>query len=276
YIADITTPENRARGMGMIGAAFGLGFVFGPALAGVLCHLALENSWRPQFVVGVAAAAFSTLDLALAGARLPESLTEELRSRARAPGSRLQRMAAALRTPGLGLPILLFFLSTIAWSTLEPTLGLASKDRFEFTEAQTGYLFGYLGLIVALVQGGLTGRLVRRSGEARMALAGSLLLTVGLALLPLARHWGPLLGLLALVAVGQALLMPGLQSLISRAAAQDEQGATLGVSQGFSSLARVIGPATGGALYGIGQDYPFWFSAALLAGAFALATRLRQ
>ncbi len=97
YIADITTPENRARGMGMVGAAFGLGFVFGPALAGLLSHYALENGWRPQLVVGLAATLFSVLDLVLAAARLPESLTPELRARATAPTSGgLARLQGAL------------------------------------------------------------------------------------------------------------------------------------------------------------------------------------
>lgn len=270
YVADVTPPEERAKGMGMVGAAFGLGFILGPALGGLLSH-----GSNPQMSVGLAAAGFSLLDLLLAAALLPESLTPELRARAAAPrGSRLERMAAALRHPATGIPIAIFFLSTVAWSQLEPTAALLAQEQFGFTKSQIGYLFAYLGLLVAIVQGGFAGRMARRSGEARMILMGTLLVSIGLALVPFMTRTGGLLLALTILALGQAMNVPGLQSLISRSAAQEEQGSTLGVSQGFSSLARAVGPATGGWLFGIKHAYPFWFGAALMLVAFLMAGRV--
>ena len=276
YVADVTTPENRAKGMGMVGAAFGLGFVFGPALAGVLSHWARTQGFAPQLVVGLAAATFSLIDLVWAAARLKESLSPEARAQATAPtGKRVERMLAALRHPALQLPIALFFLGTVAWSQLEPTLARYVQERFAFQEAQTGYMFAFVGIIAAVVQGGYTGRAAKRSGEKRLVLTGSLLLVFGLGGLPLARNVTALYALLAVLAIGQALIVPSLQSLISRGAAATEQGATLGVSQGFSSLARVIGPASGGALFGVSHALPFWMGAGLMLLCVLLAARLR-
>jgi DHA1 family tetracycline resistance protein-like MFS transporter len=267
YIADVTAPEDRAKGMGMIGAAFGLGFVFGPALGAALSH--------SQQVLGLTAAGFSLLDLLLAASLLPESLTPEIRARAAAPvGNRMERMAHALRHPTIGPPILVFFLSTVAWSQLEPTAARLSQEEFHFTKGQTGLMFVYVGIIVALIQGGFAGRMARRSGESRMILTGTLLLAIGLALVPAMRSTTGLLVALAVLAAGQAMNVPGLQSLISRSTAAEEQGSTLGVSQGFSSLARAIGPAIGGWLFGVQHAYPFWFGSAIMVVAFLLSGRI--
>lgn len=272
YVADVTRPEERAKGMGMVGAAFGLGFVIGPALGGLV-----SGSGNAQMAVGVTAAGFSLLDLGLAAILLKESLTPENRARAvAARGHRLQRMASALRNPSIGPPIVVFFLSTVAWSQLEPTLTLLARNQFHFSRPQIGYTFAYLGLMVALVQGGYAGRAAKKVGEARMILAGTLLLAVGLALVPLAGDWRVLIAVVSLLAVGTSLNTPALQSLVSRSTAAAEQGSVLGVSQGFSSLARVIGPATGGWLFGHNFAYPFWAGAGLMVVAFLLAGRLRQ
>lgn len=273
YVADVTTPENRAKGMGMVGAAFGLGFILGPALAGFLSHWAEGQGLKPQLVVGLAAAGFSLLDLLFAAARLPESLTPELRAQAEAPvGTRLERMGAVLRNPATGMLIFVFFLSTVAWSQLEPTLVLLIRDPpFGFTTAGTGYLFAYVGIISALVQGGFAGRMARKSGESRMILAGTLCVALALLAIPLIRSTGALYAVLGLLAFGQAMNLPGLQSLISRGVGASQQGSAMGVSQGFSSLARAVGPALGGALYGVQHAYPFWVGAVLMVIAFLLA-----
>ncbi len=274
YVADVTTPENRTRGMGMVGAAFGLGFVLGPALAGGVSHWAIGAGHSPQLAVGLVAAGFSAVDLLLAAARLPESLPKELRQKAQAPsGSRLERMAATLRNPATALPVGVFFLSTVAWSQLEPTLARLTQEDYRFNEAQTGYLFAFLGLIVALIQGGYAGRAARKSGEGRLVLTGTCLLVLGLVLLPVAPP--PLLYVaVALAGMGQAMSVPGLQSLISKGASADSQGSTLGVTQGFASLGRVLGPAVGGALFGLNHAWPFWFGAALMLVGIGLAVRI--
>ncbi|HEU4753857.1 MAG TPA: MFS transporter, partial [Armatimonadota bacterium] len=259
----------RAKGMGIVGAAFGLGFILGPALAGLLSHGA-----NVQLTVGLAAASFSFLDLLLAAAVLKESLTPELKASAGDRGRRLERMAAALRHPIIGLPVVLFFIVTVAWSQLEPTAARLAQERFHFSAPQTGYMFAYLGLVVALIQGGFVGRIVKRTGEAPLLLVGTVLLGLGLALVPFASGTGGLYGVLTLLGAGQALTVPSLYSLVSRATAADQQGGTLGVTQGFSSLARAVGPALGGWLFGLRFAFPFWFGAALMAAAFLLATRV--
>lgn len=270
YVADVTAPEDRAKGMGMVGAAFGLGFVVGPALGGLF-----SGGPNAQMAVGLAAAGFSLLDLVLASILLKESLTPENRARAvAAQGTRFQRMAGALRHPTIGPPIVIFFLSTIAWSQLEPTLTLLARSHFHLTRPQIGYTFAYLGLLVALVQGGYAGRAAKKVGEGRLIVTGTLLLALALAALPFAKSTTALFVVVSLAAVGQALNTPALQSLISRSTAAAEQGSVLGVSQGFSSLARVLGPATGGWLFGIHIAYPFWCGAALMLLAFLLAGRL--
>lgn len=279
YIADVTDPENRTRGMGLVGAAFGLGFIVGPWIGGEAARLGERLLGSGQAMVGLTAAAFSLADLALAAARLPESLTAERRKAAAASGSRLRRMAAAIRHPALGVPVLLFFLTTVAWSQLEPTAARLAQEAFGFRPWEVGRMFAYMGLIAAIVQGGLAGRLARRLGERRMVVLGTALLGLGLLLVPwvAARHCRlGLLGAMGVLGIGQATNLPALQGLISRRAAAEEQGSTLGVTQGFSSLARVIGPAVGGALFGIEHAYPFWFGAALMGLAVMLAWRLAR
>ncbi|MFN3652439.1 MAG: MFS transporter [Armatimonadota bacterium] len=278
YVADTTAPEDRAKGMGIVGAAFGLGFVFGPAIAGITAHLAGEIDADPQIAVGLVAAAFSLLDLCLAGALLRESLPRSRRGIASAGPQppRLARMAAALTAPGTGIPILLFLLTTLAWSQLEPTLARLAQERFAFNEARTGYVFAYLGLVVAVVQGGVTGRLAQRVGERPLIVLGTVLLGVGLLLLASVGSVAGLHWALLAVGLGQALNAPGIHALISRAAAATEQGSTFGVTQGFSSLARLAGPIAGGWLFGLRHEYPFWFGALLmLLGALLAIALLR-
>ena len=268
YVADVTAPEDRAKGMGMVGAAFGLGFVFGPTLG-------IFAGPHGQLVVGLVAASLSGLDLLLAAVILRESLPADRRGASLARGPRVARMVAALRDPLIGPTIGIFFLATLVWSTLQPTLPLLlGAAPFEFGARQISGVFAYMGLLVAFMQGGLAGRMARQGGEGRMALMGLLFVLAGMLLLPGARSGGGLYAVLGLIAVGQGMCLPALQSMISRAAAADEQGGTLGVGQGFSSLARVIGPATAGALYGVGRALPFWTAAVLELIALAIAVRV--
>jgi predicted MFS family arabinose efflux permease len=266
YVADVTAPADRARGMGMVGAAFGLGFVFGPMLA------IFVGDWGQQGV-GLTAAALSLVDLALAAAILPESLPPERRREARAArGNRLRQMGQALSNPAIGPAILIFFLGTFAFGTFETTFTLFLADRLGVrSPGEVGGYFGYLGVLAALVQGGVTGRLARKTGEAPLVVAGCVLLAAGYGLLPTAAAQPAVLATLALIGFGQALNQPAVNSLISRSAGAAEQGSILGVNQGFSSLARVFGPAAGGWLYQRGPAYPYWLSAGVVVAAGGLA-----
>jgi DHA1 family tetracycline resistance protein-like MFS transporter len=267
YIADVTPPERRAKGMGLVGVAFGMGFILGPALGAWLS----QPSFGPLAVPAVAAA-LCFLNLGLAFFRLPESLPPEARvSRKRA--GRLRGMAAALADGRVGRWILLLFVATTAFAMLEWTLALFLARRFGYEREHAGYIFAYLGILVALVQGGLVGRLAQGIGEARMVRVGTAMMTVALATLPWTGSLPALLVVLALLAVGNGINTPALSSLTSRGVGATEQGATLGAAQGFSSLARAVGPIVGGAFFDRHLTLPFLAAALLMLAAFALSLR---
>jgi len=265
YVADVTAPQDRAKGMGMVGAAVGLGFIFGPMLAiGV-------GRWG-QSGIGLTAAALSFLDLLLVAGIVPESLPPERRGSAASAEGRLSRMLRALSSPTIGPPIIILFLVTLAFAALEGTITLFLTDRIGdltpqgtrvLPEATIGKYLGFMGILVALVQGGLTGRLAKRSGEAPLILAGSVLIAAGLLLLSAGHSPPSILGALAVIALGQGVNVPSVNGLVSRSAAADQQGGILGVTQGFSSLARALGPGAGGWLYGLSPTH----TAPYLAGA---------
>lgn len=265
YVADITPPEERARGMGMIGAAFGLGFIFGPAIGGLLSHFG-------PAIPFLAAGALALLNGLLALRWLPES-------RSGARGSVVQlglgerwRTLARFGTDGSGWVLFaVFFLLTFAFAALEATFSLWADRRWSFTASEVAYLFAYIGVLVTLVQGGLVGPLVRRLGERRLAAAGAVSLALGLLGIPLAPSIAGLAGALALLAFGQGTTVPAIASLISRAAPTGEQGRLLGVSQSLSALGRVLGPVWGGIAFGrIGIGAPYLTGAAVVAGALVL------
>ena len=272
YIADVTTPENRAKGMGLIGAAFGLGFIIGPALGGLLAgnDPASADLATPAFV----AAALSGVALLGVVLLLPESRPAEARQGMPAR-SRLAAILGTLRRPILSRLILIFFLVILAFSGMESTFALWAMRRFGWGPSQVAYVFAYVGVLSAILQGGLIGRLSRRFGEERLLLAGLALIAFGLLVLPAAR-WLPLLALtLGALAVGMGLVQPSLNSLISRRAGREEQGEVLGVSQSVGSLARVLGPLAAGFLFAeLGRDAPYLWGAALAAAAWLLTKLL--
>jgi DHA1 family tetracycline resistance protein-like MFS transporter len=283
YIADVTTPENRAKGMGLIGAAFGLGFVFGPAIGGIL------SQW------GIGVPFFFAGGLALANAvllyfTLPETVTPDHPARASAAG-RWSQLAAAIKQPRLAYVLAIYFLFVVAFSIMTTSFALFTMYRFGYDAKHNGYLFMYVGIIGALVQGGLIGRLVKMFGELPLVLAGAFLFALSLLAIPLA---GPQTGLSMLLlvggtfAVGNALGTPSLQTLASRSVGRGEQGGVLGITQSVSSLARTVGPLVAALLihnaiatYGADgrlhkmSDHSlrvtFWTAAAIMFLAFLLA-----
>ena len=206
YIADITTPENRAKGMGMIGAAFGLGFIAGPAIGGILAGSDPVNAdfQSPAF----AAAALSGIALIMAAFTLKESLSAEIRERlaAKSPSSRLSMFREALERPYIGLLLALTFLSTFAFAGLESTFAMWSRRQFGWGPLQNGYLFAYVGVLSAFIQGGLVGRLARRFGEATLIIQGAIALAVGIFLIPFSNSLFVLL--IAMTIAGIVLSQP--------------------------------------------------------------------
>jgi DHA1 family tetracycline resistance protein-like MFS transporter len=272
YIADVTTPENRAKGMGLIGAAFGLGFIIGPALGGLLAgnDPTSADLATPAFV----AAGLSGVALLGVAFLLPESRPPEARQ-GMLGRSRLVAIYGAVRRPILSRLILIFFLVILAFSGMESTFALWAMRQFSWGPSQVAGVFAYVGLLSAVLQGGLIGRLSRRFGEERLLLVGLALIGFGLLALPAAR-WLPLLALvLGALAVGMGLAQPSLNSLISRRAGRDEQGEVLGVSQSVGSLARVLGPLAAGFLFAeFGHDAPYFWGAVLAAVAWLLTMLL--
>ncbi len=264
YVADISTREERAKAMGLLGAAFGLGFVFGPAIGGVVS--AFFGLHAPFLLAAVMALGNAGLIALL----LPESLPVERRG----GGERESVFEVFRHADGrvYALATATYFCLIAGFSMMTTIYALFLLHRFGLDALHTGGMLAMVGLIGAFIQGGLIGRLVRRFGEARLATAGALVLTAGLFALPLVVGLGTLVLASAVVAIGNSLLMPTLSGIASRSVSEDWQGRALGLLQSAGSLARWIGPALAGWLltFDLGrpiEDYarsPLWAGAALV------------
>ena len=272
YIGDVTTPEKRAKGMGLIGAAFGLGFIIGPVVGGVLAgdDPARADLSTPALI----AAALSTAALLGVVLLLPESRT------AAQPLPHIGRVAAlraALSRPALMPLLIVFFLVILAFSGMETTFAWWAMGQFGWGPRPVGLVLFYVGLLSATMQGGLIGPLTRRFGEERLMLAGLGLIALGLLAMALARALPGLLVALTALALGMGAMQPSINSLISRRAGAERQGEVMGVAQSVGSLARVLGPLIAGALFtGFGRGSPFIWGALLVAGALAVGWRFSR
>lgn len=270
YIADSTTPENRAKGMGIIGAAFGLGFVFGPALGGLLAQY---GHGTPAFV----AAALAFGNAVFAYFRLPESLPAEKRGQIQERGFSLNRLGKAASVGGMPPLMIIYFLTIFAFATMEATFPLLTLKMFNFSEVQNGYVFAYIGVLIVILQGGLVGRLAKRFGERNLVIAGAACLAVSLAALPFATSLPMMLLILVPLAVGNGLANPSLTALISRTASQSSQGEVLGVGQSLASLGRILGPLWGGFAFAyIGMAPSYVIAGVIMVAMTGLAFAIRQ
>lgn len=262
-MADLTTPETRARGMGLIGAGFGIGFTFGPALGGGLAELGVAV---PIWV----AAGLSFVNFLLAWRFLPETRRPDS-SRSNRPINPAA-LLNAVRHPGVGLCILLTFVYIFAFAGMETTFTLFAKHQHGLRAFEVGAMLGVVGVVGAIVQGGLIHRLVRRFGEVALLPPALVVVAAGVALIAVAPLFAPMLLVFAVLAIGQGVASPSLQSLISRGVSADEQGEILGSNQSMSALARALGPACGGWLYEqASPEMPFYAAGLLLLVAAALA-----
>ena len=273
-IADVTTPENRSKGMGLIGAAFGLGFTLGPPIGGLLTH-----AFGPS-APGYAGAALAGLNALGILAMFPETrprLSKDQASGASpVPGRSRAALPEALRRADVGPPILVFGLGQLAASITQVAFPLFVSDSrlpWKFDERSIGFLFAFIGLMVGAVQGGLIGRLVKRSGEVKIAWMGLAVLAASYLIFP-SVSWRPGLYLsLAAMALGQGSMISAMNGLISRRSGADEQGRILGASQSMASLARVLGPLAAGWAYGFAPASAYYIAGAILLVALALASR---
>jgi len=262
YIADVTDERSRAAGMGMLGAAFGLGFVFGPAIGGVLS----VHSANLPFLVAGALAAFN-LVLAFFILREPRSAAERTHARTLT----WEGLVRAVSTPRVLALMILFFVITFGFANLESTFSFYLNRRFGYDRRETSFMFVYIGVLMVLVQGGLVRRLAPRLGERKLILLGTLLMGVGFLLMWYAQESLMLYLSITVVAVGNGLNTPSLSSLISRSTSGSDQGGVLGVAQAFGALARVLGPVAGTSLLVFGPSAPYLFGGAILMLACAFA-----
>ncbi len=281
YIADVTEEKDRAKGMGLIGAAFGLGFTFGPLIGGVLTEsIGLSAP-------GYFAAAFSGLAAIFGLLRLKEPAKRQVAPR-RFDGALLKRLFSDTRVRTV---LLLYFVGILAFSAFETMFirfGLAkfpgvfydtdtpnvdpTLDQLIQAAPVAGYYLCFIGLISAVIQGGLIRRLVPRFGEVKLIIAGPILLGISLAIVGLAPTWSVVILGCLFMPFGIGFNNPSLQSLLSRSVGDDVQGATLGVNQSLSSLARTAGPLLAGASFTrFGPESPLLLAAGLLFGAAVLA-----
>ena len=265
YVADSTTPKERARYMGFLGASIGLGFVLGPALGSGLARFGFGTA---AFV----AAGLAAANLAFGFFNLPETHGPERRHLS-ASRPDLSHFLAALRHPSMGRLLGATFFATLAFVAMEATFALLGEHRFGLEPSRLGFVFTYVGVVIVVVQGGLVGPLAARFGERILAVVGALLMAVGLGVLPLAPGLPVALVGLGLMAAGQGLTSPMLSTLLSRAADEDEQGGTLGLGQSLAAAARAVGPLGAGWLYDRAMGAPYAAAAAVMVlAAFLVGT----
>jgi len=284
-VADVTPPEKRAIGMGLIGAAFGVGFTVGPFLGGELTAPAIAEQLGAllggvevnRYAVPIwVAAAMSVVNLGMTAVLLPETRHPGSTTRPRplSPSAFL----AVLRHPVIGLCVLLTFVLTVAFAMMESTFTLFAEHVRGLDAPEVGRMFGVAGVVMILVQGGLIRPLVRRFGEGPLVPLGIGMLALGLAVLPFAPPVGAMVAVFVWIAIGNGISSPSLQALISKGTSDEEQGFVLGTNQSMSALARTVGPTIGGLLYsGLGPATPFLAAGAVLGLSVLLAfAALRQ
>jgi MFS family permease len=273
YIADVTAPEARTRGLGLVGAAFGLGLMTGPALGGLL---SLYGLWAPAFV----ACAIALSNVLFGLFVLSESLPPERRTAA-PTWPRLNSVAQLIglfRLAPIRVLMVTLFTLNLAFAGLQTNFPLYSHARFGWDAVRNGIFFAYVGVCAVLIQGVLLGRLQPRFGEARLVVSGLALMAIGLAGLAVAPWDWTLYPIVGLVALGTGLSIPSLTSLISRRVAASEQGRVMGGTQALLSLTMILGPTMAGLSFErVGTSAPYWLGGLLAAAALLIAhLALRQ
>lgn len=270
YIADVTDKKDRSKNMGLIGAAFGLGFILGPPIGGFLGEIGANISHSPPFGLGFGALGASFIcffNFLLALKVLKESLTPEVRARLSERESRFVMIKKFVTKKILGALLILGLLMALAMANMESTLGLYVKDRWDWSLKQTGFAFAYIGILHVITQGFIVRKLMPKLGEARMMTLGLILATIGFTGIAFAGSTIPLAVTVTLLGFGTGIFNPALMGSISLTAEPQDQGAAMGVQQSFSALGRIFGPMSAGWVYeNIDRSASF-----ILAGIFSLS-----
>lgn len=255
YIADVSPPEKRSKSMGLIGMAFGFGFIMGPALGSFSADkFGLSG---PGWVAGgICAVNFLLTAILLVESRKPtgESVVHRVR---------LAQWAHTFQNRTVAFLIVMYFFATFAFASFEMTIGFILRDNFGYGPKQIGYYITYCGVLSAVLQGGGIGPLVKRFGERTLLSMALIIAAVGLVILPYATTQASLLIGLAIFAAGSGIHRPPLFGLISLMTPANEQGATMGVSQSASSLARIVAPFFAATVYEYSKALPYLICAAM-------------
>jgi DHA1 family tetracycline resistance protein-like MFS transporter len=278
YIADTTTHEERAKGMGLIGAAFGMGFILGPPLSGALAHLGSKHGMAGNLLPGIVAGSLSLTALVVALLVLGESKTPDATVRSSLPPQFDPKVWREMSSHTILLAIMAtLFIALLAVAGMETSVTLHARDRFGFKPLDLAYFFLFMGVIVALIQGGLIGRLAKKLGEKTLVAIGAASFTLGLALIPGVYRVSLLYVVAFFLAVGQGLTYPSLTSMVTKASPAREHGSMLGLATAVGSLARFLGPIVVGFLYDVAHaPGAFYGSAALTLIAFLIALSMRR
>ncbi len=252
YIADITTKEERAKGMGMIGAAFGLGFLFGPMVGGFLSQYGFEYA-------GYGSACFSFIAFIFAFFFLPESkkkTDEKVDFKVKFIDLKLAK--ETMKHPTIGLLIFMFFMLVFSMANIYGTFPIIGSKFYNFTDKDIVYQYVIMGLVGAIIQGGLMKQLSHRVRDYNLLIFGMICLTIGLGLIPYGINFTGVAIAIIILSIGNGILQPVVVTMISKYAPENNQGAVLGFSQSISALGRVLGPLWGGFAYDfIGFRSPF-------------------
>jgi MFS transporter, DHA1 family, tetracycline resistance protein len=287
-VADIAPPRRRAALLGMLGAAFGIGFTIGPAISGVAVLLGGRRA--PFFV----AAAFAAVNAVATFVRFPntKALREQVLADEGASGSLsgvagpagvwgddispagTVQLARTWRENGLPVLIVVGGLTTLGFTMFEQMFALYGEDRIGFTKSSAPWAFVIIGIVVSVVQGGLIRPAVAAFGERKLLLGGTVAVGVGLALVSVTQSWLVLVPVLLLLATGQGFASPTMQATMTNAISADVRGELLGVVGRWGSLARVAGPVIGGFLFQkVGKGSPFVVGALLYAVSVVVLSR---
>ena len=272
YISDITTPANRTKSFGLIGAAFGLGFIIGPVIGGVI-----KETYN-ILTLGYFAAALSAFNFIVAYFFLPESLKVFNKTKALFQNP-LRNIINGFKTEFVGSLLFINFIYIAAFSMMTITAALLWTEQYNLSDKEVGYMFGFIGVLIVLIQGTLIGPVNRVLRDFKMLILGVVLMMFGLLMMPFVplKWFIPFeLVALGLTAFGNSFLSTPLSSLISKNTSESEQGAIMGTNQSMGSLGRIVGPLVGGALYGIAYYWPYVLSAVIMLFVVALLLRLSR
>ncbi len=258
YIADVTTKKNRARGMGLIGAAFGLGFIFGPAIGGALSKI--SYSAPAYFATGV-----SLITILATIFFLKETIDEKKASTSPRTKFSFHEFKRVMKLYPIGLLIIVFLMLNIAFSVQQGTFALWTQKTFNFDASQNGWLFAYVGILAVVFQMKLLPFVIKRFHEKNILLISLIFMAIGLILIPLAKHPNFLFVSLFFLPLGNGLANPTIQALASENVPAEEYGETLGILQSAGSMGRIIGPILGGEIFqSLGKDTVFYFAGFLI------------